>query len=128
MVEIRILKGHSWLVCVREPFSPGGCSMCANLVLCGPTSKCGTKMLLRDAPASPGVETAEEQVDSGRFCPKMTFHGKGASDTCLNRTDLEGVCDSRGLLAGWRECVLNKLQDLPPNQGREEVQLFGVKK
>lgn len=84
MVEIGVLEGHSWLVCLREPFSPGGCSMCADLVLCGPTSKCGTEMLLRDAPASPGVETAEEQVDSGRFCPKMTFHRKGASDTWIH--------------------------------------------
>lgn len=49
-------------------------------------------------------------------------------DTCLKRTDLGGVCDSSGLSAGWRERVLNKLQDFPPNQGREEVQLFGAKK
>lgn len=84
MVEIGVLEGHVWLVCRGEPFSPGGCSMCADLLLCGPTFKCDTEMLLRDAPASPGVETAEEQVDSGWFCPKNTFHRKRPSDTWIH--------------------------------------------
>lgn len=91
-----------------EALFPLGRNAGADLVLHGPSAKCGTKMLLREAPASPEVRTAEEQVASGRFCLRKPFPGK---EHQIQRGMFEsgrfwgGICDSSGLLAGWRECA-----------------------